>query len=128
MADHDPFAIRSFLIVGDLKAKARPRVTKHGNTYTPKTTRDAEDVVGLKFIQANPVHKPNGSTRWALKVDVWPSTHRRADVDNLAKTIMDGLNGVLYVDDGQVDWLAIHRHWDVPTKAGTATVTCTPLP
>lgn len=124
----DPRAIRSFYIVGDLKAKARPRVTKHGNTYTPKTTRDAEAKAGLLFIQANPNHRPDGATRWGVSIHVWPSTKRRADVDNLAKTIMDALNGVLYVDDGQVDFLVVHRHWGVPDKAGTATVTCTPLP
>lgn len=124
----DPRAIRTFLILGDLKAKARPRVTKHGNTYTPKTTRDAEAQAGLLFIQANPDHRPDGSTRWGIGIHVWPLTRRRADVDNLAKTIMDALNGVLYVDDGQVDFLAVHRHWGVPDKAGQATVTCTPLP
>jgi Holliday junction resolvase RusA-like endonuclease len=36
----------------------------------------------------------------------------RTDVDNLAKFVLDSLNGVLYVDDKQVAFLSVFKLYD----------------
>ena len=35
---------------------------------------------------------------------------RRMDVDNVAKSVLDGLNGVAYEDDDQVIELLVRKH------------------
>jgi Holliday junction resolvase RusA-like endonuclease len=40
----------------------------------------------------------------------------KPDVDNIAKTVLDGLTGTAYDDDSQVFSLAIERQWDVCDK------------
>lgn len=42
----------------------------------------------------------------------WTPMAQQPDVDNLAKTILDGCNGVLWADDNQVTHLSI-RKWRV---------------
>ena len=80
-------------------AKERPRLTRYGGVYTPKKTADFEilvaqawrDQVGLKFEdEALEVHLNFGVVNMAQ------------DIDNLCKTILDGLNGVAWKDDRQV--------------------------
>ncbi len=39
------------------------------------------------------------------------------DVDNYAKAILDGLNGVVWVDDTQVAQLHVYRHMAAPQRA-----------
>ena len=42
---------------------------------------------------------------------------RIGDVDNYAKSILDGLNGVAWEDDRQVVELHIYRHTERPQRA-----------
>lgn len=35
---------------------------------------------------------------------------RKMDLDNVAKSILDGLNGIAYVDDDQVVELLVRKH------------------
>jgi Holliday junction resolvase RusA-like endonuclease len=35
----------------------------------------------------------------------------RPDIDNLAKLGLDALNGIAYIDDGQVYWLNVHKFY-----------------
>ena len=43
-----------------------------------------------------------------------PPDRRRRDLDNLAKAVLDGMNGVLYDDDSQIDNLIIRRGEPMP--------------
>jgi crossover junction endodeoxyribonuclease RusA len=43
-----------------------------------------------------------------------PPDRRRRDLDNLAKAVLDGMNGVLYDDDSQIDNLIIRRGGPMP--------------
>lgn len=114
-------------VLADLKPKERPR-SGRGNTYTPKATQEAEELVAWSFRQRNPHHRADADTRWGVRIQVWPRTKRKADVDNLAKTVLDGLNGVVYKDDAQVDALTITRHWsERPRPNVVAVVACYPL-
>ena len=47
----------------------------------------------------------------AVRIDFYRK-RRLGDIDNRAKTILDGLNGIAYEDDKQVDWLLMRRYDD----------------
>lgn len=118
-----PDSPKSFSLAA-IRPAARPVVTRKGNTFTPKSSREAQSEVRAMFIQANPGWVADKTTRWALVISLLPKTRRRADVDNLAKTVMDGLNGALYHDDGQVDQLTVIRRWDRTPTSPVAMVEC----
>lgn len=42
-----------------------------------------------------------------VKVEIWQRP--RLDIDALAKFVLDSMQGVIYVDDKQVEHLSIHR-------------------
>jgi crossover junction endodeoxyribonuclease RusA len=88
--------------------KERHRKGAGGRMYTPEKTVAAEAAIGFAFKGVARGHVPDDSTRWKLRIAV-AGANRAADVDNLAKTVMDGLQGVLYVNDKQVDELHIRR-------------------
>jgi len=86
--------------------KQRPRFTRTGHIYTPQETKDYEDFVGWK---AKEVIKEPLEGDIALYIRVYVNRNVFADIDNIAKAIMDGLNGVAYKDDRQVVCLSIQR-------------------
>jgi len=52
----------------------------------------------------------------ALEGDIYPA---RPDVDNIAKTVLDGMNGVVYEDDAQVTYLKVSKKY---AEEGSVTV------
>lgn len=92
------------------KAKGRPRAGKYG-MYTDKATREYENLVKETWVVAG-APKFDGPVTLTLTfhkshIDVTVSeaseeSSLRGDVDNYVKSLMDGLNGVAYDDDGQV--------------------------
>lgn len=94
--------------------KARPRLGKFGNVYTPKRTSDYEKTVREAFmagggIRARKINAPVHIKMYfymptAVKNKDRPTAPSvsRPDIDNLIKAILDGLNGVAYADDSQV--------------------------
>ncbi|MDD3655055.1 MAG: RusA family crossover junction endodeoxyribonuclease [Desulfotomaculaceae bacterium] len=88
--------------------KGRPRLGVRGRKafiYTPPATREYEKLVGwvAKSAGCRPVEGP---VSVALSVYV----KGRLDADNIAKSILDGLNGVAYEDDDQVVELLVRKH------------------
>lgn len=86
--------------------KARPRFGKQGNVYTPARTKQYEELVAWKTKEV--IKEPlTGNVAVYIKVyvkgDVFP------DLDNIAKSILDGMNKVAYYDDKQVACLAVQR-------------------
>jgi Holliday junction resolvase RusA-like endonuclease len=47
--------------------------------------------------------------RYTVTIHVFAPDKRRRDLDNIAKSILDGCNGVLWADDAQVDGLTVVR-------------------
>lgn len=94
------------IIPGRPVPKQRPRFTRTGHIYTPQGTKDYEDFVGWK---AKEVIKEPLEGDIALYIRVYVNRNVFADIDNIAKAIMDGLNGVAYKDDRQVVCLSIQR-------------------
>lgn len=121
-------------IPGEPVAKARPRMTKHGHTYTPKRTVDYERMVQTLF------HAEHGSPKLEgpilLRLDLYfgiPKSRskaarkrmqqglerpcKRPDIDNCLKAIADALNGVAYKDDSQIVAAVIQKFWAEEPRA-----------
>ena len=111
-----------FPVFGEPVPKARPRFTYRGHTYTPTKTAGYEKIVATAAKQAmggsEPLETPvavfihityaipssyskkrreaclNGSEK--------PMTRNFGDLDNVVKSLTDGMNGIVYKDDSQI--------------------------
>ena len=124
----------TFTVYGKPVAKGRPRMTRNGHVYTPQTTREYEERIRnaamsemgrskiLPWTDKQPLKVvidaffklPKSATK-KDRVDVlnhikFPTV--KADVDNIAKSILDGMNGYVYGDDAQVVDLVITKRYD----------------
>ncbi len=53
--------------------------------------------------------------RLCVSVEVYPPDHRRRDLDNALKALLDAMeHGGAYVDDSQIVWLLTHKAHVVP--------------
>lgn len=110
--------------------KARPRFTRYGHTYTPKKTADYEKAVAEYWRQATkgfqydreqalivnlvfgmPIPKSTSKAKTELMANGTIRPTKKPDVDNLAKAVMDALNGVAWVDDSQVVRVSIFKEY-----------------
>ena len=123
--------MREFKIPGKVQAKQRPRFSKSGIVYTPKETRVYEDFVRVcysdyanqyqwepydgqlraeveVFIQ---VPKSDSKLKKQAKIigEIRPTI--KPDCDNLAKSILDSLNGLAYQDDRQIIELSVKKFY-----------------
>lgn len=105
-------AVRRLTIPGEPLGKARPRVTRRG-TYTPRATRDAEAAIREPWAAAHAGLEVDASSRFGMRLTFRRFYRHRRDVDNLAKLVMDALNGApgAYADDHQVEFLAAQVLW-----------------
>ena len=121
----------TFVVPGKVQGKGRPRFTKRGNTYTPKATKDYENLIKQCYLLSPEEHhvsdkpislsviayfKPPKSISKKLKLlmiseEILPT--KKPDGDNIQKAIADALNGIAYSDDKQiVDWSLKKRYAD----------------
>jgi Holliday junction resolvase RusA-like endonuclease len=117
-----------FTVPGKPRGKGRPRFTKAGGfvrTYTDRATASYENLVALEYERAGGklTDKPICMTVTAvypipkgvskkmreamLAYEVLPRI--KPDIDNVLKAILDGLDGVAYHDDTQVQHLTAAR-------------------
>ena len=47
--------------------------------------------------------------RISMEIEVNPPDRRKRDLDNILKALLDSMQGILYMDDEQVDCLTIRR-------------------
>lgn len=110
------------------QGKARPRVTRRG-AYTPQKTKDYENLVKYSFLSRyknfeiieGPVvasitayfplvkSMSKANQKDALSGVLMPT--KKPDIDNIAKAILDALNGFAYYDDSQVVELHINKKY-----------------
>ena len=113
-------------------AKGRPRFSKVGGfmrSYTPKKTSDYEAQVKAIAQQAMtrepletplaaflyfrlPIPKSYPKKRVQACLSGLERPTKKPDLDNLAKSVLDGLNGVVYLDDSQLVSLHITKVYD----------------
>lgn len=90
-----------FCVPGAPMGKERPRFdSRRMCIYTPGRTGRYELVVKQAAKVAGAPHFGKG--RVAVEVSLYLPDARRRDADNLAKSILDALNGVTWDDDSQV--------------------------
>lgn len=53
--------------------------------------------------------QPMSAARLGMDITITYADKRRRDLDNGAKAILDALNGLVYVDDSQIDDLRVRR-------------------
>jgi crossover junction endodeoxyribonuclease RusA len=86
-------------------AKQRPRLGRRGRVFTPQRTLDFEAQIAEAWdgpCFESPCALVVEFTKDTVKITVKESKYTsglRGDIDNYVKSIMDGLNGVAYVDD-----------------------------
>lgn len=121
--------INSFFIAGEVQAKQRPKFNGRF-AYTPKETVSYENLVKLQYqaqcgnyrysddvplIVAIFVHiEPPQSASNIKKIRMLNHAEyplKKPDVDNVAKIILDALNGIAYRDDKQVVTLIVKKSY-----------------
>ena len=123
--------MREFKIPGKAQAKQRPRMGRSGIVYTPKETLVYENYVKMCYSDyANQfgwlpyesqvraeievlvaVPKSDSKTKKKAKIEGMIRPAVKPDCDNLAKSILDSLNGLAYRDDKQVVELVVKKYY-----------------
>ncbi|MCR5722022.1 MAG: RusA family crossover junction endodeoxyribonuclease [Lachnospiraceae bacterium] len=101
------------IIDGDPVGKSRPRFAR-GHAYSPQKNREYEKMInksydGLKLEGAVNLRLTAYYQKPKKCKTLYPT--KKPDIDNVAKIIMDSLNGVAYDDDKQVINLSIVKRW-----------------
>ena len=124
----------SFEILEKAMGQERPRYnTKTHTTYTPQKTKDFEEKVRWSFVSKYNIEKeasyepfratitaifkpPVNTSKKRLKEIIGTSYMKKPDVDNLAKAILDSLNGLPYKDDNQVVELLVRKEYGLENR------------
>ena len=125
----------TFKVDGPPHGKGRPRFVRMGNfvrTYTDDKTKSYEDLVRLSAQKSMVMSEP---LKTALDAFIYislpiPSSYskkrteaclsglekpiKKPDIDNVAKSVLDGCNGVIFVSDSQIVNLHITKTYGVP--------------
>lgn len=125
--------MRGFNIPGKIQAKQRPRFNGKF-VYTPQNTINYENWVKACYLEKYKNEKPfekalevniiaffeipkstsKKKKEQMLNNEINPTT--KPDTDNIAKSILDSLNGIAYLDDKQVVDLRVRKQYaEVPS-------------
>ena len=127
-----------FTVEGAAVPKQRPRISGR-RAYTPKRTKDYEERVlnefrssyqgfypafgkdapvriCIRIVQAVPKSWSKKKRAQAESGEIVPLS-RNGDVDNIAKSILDALNGFAYEDDCQVVRLTVSKEYGADARA-----------
>lgn len=110
---------------------ARPRVSRWGSYYPPRYRRwKAEFAQEIRRICSfrRPMQGPLSVVVHVLCTRPRTSVlaHPRPDVDNYAKAVLDGMNGVVYHDDSQIISLLVTKEWTDQGEPGRITIKLAP--
>lgn len=102
-----------FEVAGNPKPKERPRFGKHA-VYTSKKTSEWEKLVKQSANEF--MISRNASVLKEMNLAVVllfrRQTRQRVDIDNLAKSVLDGMNKIVYEDDTMIKATVISLDFD----------------
>jgi crossover junction endodeoxyribonuclease RusA len=113
----DAVIVAQFTVPGPPRAKERARTVTlpdgRRHSYTPTETAAAEARV-LQWLRVfAPLVRPEPGAVYGVIVFFWQADERRGrDGDNLAKLVLDALNGHAWPDDRHVPDLTVRRRLD----------------
>lgn len=116
--------------------KARPRFNTYTKaTYTPQKTKNYEEIIKNTFQEKYGFKINPSANEIYIKIDVefappesyskkkkaelidWKQGYmHKPDVDNIAKAVLDALNGVVWLDDKQVVGLLVLKAYGKEDK------------
>lgn len=119
-----------FIVSGQPIGKGRPRFSRNGIVYTDKKTKQYEDKISqsawieMKRDKLQPTEKRVSLIMTAF-LDIPKSYSRkkviecqagiiippRPDIDNIAKAVLDGCNGIIYSDDKQIWHMTVFKRY-----------------
>lgn len=124
-----------FEVVGEVVGKERPRVNMNtGRVYTPNKTKDYEALIQQYFKLKYPRHEvltgriyidiiaylkipdSTSKTKKEQMLENIISPTKKPDVDNIAKSILDALNGFVFKDDNQVSKISVEKRYALEEK------------
>ena len=98
-------------IPGKPQPKQRARKGWNGRWYTPEKTRNFERLVSNVAIVAIPSAWKKDET-YRVTLTFFMPDKRWRDIDNCAKSVLDGLNGLAWYDDSQIAELTLRKELD----------------
>lgn len=124
-----------FEVPGEVVGKERPRVNMYtGRVYTPNKTKDYELLVQQYFKMKYPnyealkgriainivaylkIPKSASKVKTQEMLDNKISPTKKPDVDNIAKSILDAMNGFVFKDDNQVSKISVDKRFALEEK------------
>lgn len=124
-----------FEVIGEVVGKERPRVNMYtGRVYTPNRTKDYEVLIQQYFKIKYPNHEilngrisieiiaylkiPKSTTKIKTQemLENKISPTKKPDVDNIAKSVLDAMNGIVFNDDNQVSKISVEKRFALEEK------------
>ena len=124
-----------FEVIGKIRGKARPKVNTYTlRAYTPKETKDYENLIQQYFVLKYPKYVPiegrvsvsitayfpipkntsKANTELMLKNEISPT--KKPDIDNIVKIVLDALNKIAFKDDNQITKLNVEKKYTEEEK------------
>lgn len=103
----------TFIVVGPPQPWQRAGSSAKGVRYTQKETKLYQQAIKVQALVAG-FGRPEWpkDARYSVAVHAYFANRRDRDLDNVAKSVCDALNGVAYDDDSQIDKLVVERKHD----------------
>ena len=125
-----------FEVLGEIVGKERPRVNMYTyRVYTPNKTKDYEFLVQQYFRMQYPKYEtlkgrisiniiaylkiPQSTSKTKIQemLENKISPTKKPDVDNIEKSILDAMNGLVFEDDNQVSKISVEKRFALEEKA-----------
>ncbi len=125
-----------FEVLGEIVGKERPRVNMYTyRVYTPNKTKDYEFLVQQYFRMQYPKYEtlkgrisiniiaylkiPQSTSKTKVQemLENKISPTKKPDADNIAKSILDAMNGLVFEDDNQVSKISVEKRFALEEKA-----------
>lgn len=125
-----------FEVPGEVVGKERPRINMYTcRVYTPNKTKDYEFLVqqyfkikypnyqmlegrlAINIIAFLKIPKSTSKIKVQEMLENKKSPTKKPDVDNIAKSILDAMNGFVFKDDNQVSKISVEKRFALEEKA-----------